>query len=104
MGDGDFVFATSAGMPMDSRNVTKALQRILVGAGLPHQRLHDLRHACGTLLLEDREELGVVSLILGHSQIATTADVYAHLTPAMLERSGARMDAITAPRPKAASG
>jgi site-specific recombinase XerD len=56
------------------------------------------------LLLEDGEELGVVSRILGHSQIATTADVYAHLTPAMLERSAARMDAILAPRPETASG
>jgi integrase len=84
--------------------VTKAFQRILERAGLPRQRFHDLRHARATLLLEDREELGVVSRILGHSQIATTADVYAHLTPAMLERSAARMDAILAPRPEAASG
>lgn len=53
---------------------------------------------------ESGEELGVVSRILGHSQIATTADVYAHLTPSMLERSAARMDAILAPRPEAASG
>jgi len=97
MGRRDFVFATSIGTPLDSRNVTKAFQRILVTVGLPHQRFHDLRHACATLLLEDGEELGLVSRILGHSQIATTADVYAHLTPAMLERSAARMDAILAP-------
>jgi len=89
---------------LDSRNVTKAFQRNLANAGLPHQRFHDLRHACATLLLEDGEDLGVVSRILGHSQIATTADVYAHLTPAMLERSAARMDSILARRPDAASG
>lgn len=102
--DGDFVFATGNGTPLDSRNVTKAFQRNLANAGLPHQRFHDLRHACATLLLEDGEDLGVVSRILGHSQIATTADVYAHLTPAMLERSAARMDSILARRPDAASG
>lgn len=34
----------------------------------------------------NREVLGVTSRTLDHSQIATTADVYAHLTPAMLER------------------
>jgi integrase len=84
--------------------VTKAFQRTLERAGLPHQRFHDLRHARATLLLEDGEDLGVVSRILGHSQIATTADVYAHLTPAMLERSAARMDAILAQRPDVASG
>jgi integrase len=102
--EADFVFASSIGTPMDSRNVTKAFQRILARVGLPHQRFHDLRHACATLLLEDGEELGVVSRILGHSQIATTADVYAHLTPAMLERSAARMDAILARRSEGATG
>ena len=45
-------------------------------------------------MLEDGEELGVISRSLGHANLSTTADVYAHLTPAMLERSAARMDAI----------
>jgi hypothetical protein len=40
---------------------------------------------------------------LGHSQIGTTADVYAHLTPAMLERTAARMDGVLTRR-KRASG
>ena len=55
---------------------------------------HDLRHACATLHLEAGEELIVVSRILGHSTISTTADVYAHVTPAMLERTATRMDTI----------
>ena len=36
----------------------------------------------------------IVSRILGHADLSTTADVYAHLTPAMLDRAAARMDAI----------
>jgi len=92
--DGDFVFPTSIGTPLDSRNVTHALQNALRRAGLPRQRFHDLRHAYATLMLEDGEELAVISRSLGHANISTTADVYAHLTPAMLERSAARMDAI----------
>ena len=63
-------------------------------AGLPHQRFHDMRHAYATLMIEDGEELAVISKTLGHSNISTTADVYAHLTPAMLERSANRMDGI----------
>ena len=38
--------------------------------------------------LEQGEELAVVSRILGHSSIATTADVYGHLTEAMLGDAG----------------
>ena len=92
--DGDFVFASSIGTPFDSRNVTHALQVALFKAGLPRQRFHDLRHAYATLMLEDGEELTVISRSLGHANLSTTADVYAHLTPAILERSAARMDAI----------
>jgi hypothetical protein len=31
---------------------------------------------------------------LGHTTIATTADIYGHLTPTMLDRAAERMDAI----------
>ena len=40
----------------------------------------------------------MVSQTLGHSNISTTADTYAHVTPAMQERSAARMDQILAGR------
>ncbi len=89
-----FVFATSTGRPLDSRNVTKDLQSALARAGLPRQRFHDLRHAYATLMIEAGEELSVVSRALGHADLSTTADVYAHITPAILERAAARMDDI----------
>ena len=53
-----------------------------------------MRHAYATLMIEDGDELAVISKTLGHSNISTTADVYAHLTPAILERSANRMDGI----------
>jgi integrase len=88
------VFTTEKGTPLDTRNVTRYLQRHLSRLGLPHQRFHDLRHAFATLMVESGEDLGTVSRILGHADFATTADVYAHLTPAMLDRAAERMDAI----------
>jgi integrase len=45
-------------------------------------------------MLEAGEDLGVVSRALGHTTLATTADVYAHITPAMLDRAAERMDGI----------
>ena len=88
------VFTTLAGAPLDSANVTRSLQRCLQRLGLPRQRFQDLRHAFANLMIESGEDLGVVSRILGHSNLASTADVYAHLTPAMLDRAADRMDAI----------
>jgi site-specific recombinase XerD len=46
------------------------------------------------MLLEAGEELAVVSRSLGHSNLSTTADVCAHVTPAMQERSAERVDRI----------
>ncbi len=91
------MFATGVGTALDAGRVTKALQQALVAAGLPRQRFHDLRHAYATLL-EAGEELVLVSKALGHSNLETTADVYSHLTPAMLERSASRMDSILSRR------
>jgi integrase len=88
------VFTSQAGAPLQSVNVTRDLQRHLARLGLPRQRFHDLRHAFATLAIEAGEDLGVVSRILGHTTLATTADIYAHLTPAMLDRAAERMDAI----------
>jgi integrase len=102
--DGGHVFTTSIGRPLDSRNVTQDFQEALARVGLPRQRFHDMRHAYATMMLEDGEELAVVSRSLGHADLSTTADIYAHLTPAMLERTAARMDAILARRREAARG
>jgi integrase len=88
------IFTTRRWTALDSRNVTRYLQGHLARLGLPHQRFHDLRHAFATLMIESGEDLGVVSRILGHADFATTADVYAHLTPAMLDRAAERMDGI----------
>lgn len=98
------LFTTSVGTPLDSRNVTQDFQKALERLGLPRQRFHDLRHAYATLMLEDGEELAVVSRALGHADLSTTADVYAHLTPAMRARAAARMDRILAPRSAASAG
>jgi integrase len=94
VGPAAYVFTSRKATPLDARNVTRAFQAALSRAGLPHQRFHDLRHAYATLMLEDGEELATVSRSLGHADLSTTADVYGHVTPAMLQRSADRMDGI----------
>ncbi len=74
----------------------RAFHSALVVAKLPKQPFHHLRHAYATLQLESGEELANVSKILGHSDLGTTADLYAHLTPTIARRAADRMDSILA--------
>ncbi len=89
-----YVFPSQAGGPLDSRHVTQALQLVLARAGMRPQSFHQLRHAFATLQLEAGAELFEVSRALGHSDIGTTANVYAHFTEAMAERTADRMAGI----------
>jgi integrase len=88
------VFCTGTGRPLDPRNLTRELQRVLSAAGLPRQRFHDLRHAFATLQLEAGADLYEVSRALGDASITTTANVYAHWTASMAERTAERMSEI----------
>jgi len=90
------VFTTERGTALDSRNVTRYLQRHLSRIGLPPQRFHDLRHAFATLALESGADLHEVARGLGHATIRTTADVYGHFTDAMAQHLADRMDKVLA--------
>jgi integrase len=61
-------------------------------AGLPRVRFHALRHAFATTLLADGEDIANVSKLLGHRDLATTANVYGHLTDQASRRAADRMD------------
>ena len=83
---------------VDAANLTHRYHAVLRAAGLPHQRFHDLRHACATMRLEQGEELAVVSRVLGHASITTTANVDGPMTDAMLGRAADRTDVILGSR------
>jgi integrase len=64
---------------------------------LPEQRFHDLRHCAASLLLAQGVPVKVVADILGHSQLATTSDLYAHIFPAAHRDAADLMDQILSP-------
>ena len=64
-----------------------AFQKALTAAGLPHYRLHDLRHGVASLMVARGVHMRVVSDQLGHSNPAFTARVYAHVAPAQIEEA-----------------
>ncbi|HZB81786.1 MAG TPA: tyrosine-type recombinase/integrase [Rubrobacteraceae bacterium] len=92
--DHDLVFCTTAGKPLDFRNVaTGSFKPLLKKAELPDIRFHDLRHTCATLLLSRGHHPKLVQELLGHASVALTLDRYSHVLPGMGDQTAAAMEA-----------
>jgi integrase len=74
------IFVTVEGDPIHYSTPTAVFARYRKKLGLREQRFHDLRHLHATQLLQNETPLHVVSKRLGHSQVMTTASIYAHVT------------------------
>jgi integrase len=59
--------------------------------GLPHYRVHDLRHAFATALLEEGEDIKVVQVLIGHASPDFTRRVYQHVRPVLHRRAADAM-------------
>lgn len=76
------VFTNPDGRPWPVRYIVdKDLAAVCRRAGLPKLRLHDLRHTYATLRLSMRHSPRSVQESLGHSTVAFTLTVYAHVLP-----------------------
>lgn len=86
----DLVFTTRTGRPIEGRNLIREWFRpLLVRAGLPAIRIHDLRHSYASIALARGVHPKVVQEALGHSTIAVTLDLYSHVVPS-LQREAAK--------------
>lgn len=79
-GDADLVFTSSSGRPIEPYNFSRAFQLLCARHKLRRIKLHHVRHTAATVL----KNLGVpardVQLILGHSHISITQQIYQHDT------------------------
>jgi integrase len=87
--DTGLVFTTRTGRPVEPRNLVRSFIRICDDNSIRKIRLHAIRHTTASLL----KDLGVpardAQIILGHSHISTTQQIYTHVDEA------ARLDALT---------
>jgi integrase len=91
--DHGLVFCQPNGQPIDPRTFTRYFERLLHQAGVPRIRFHDGRHTFATLMLELGEAPKTVQTMLGHTKIATTLDVYSHVSLDLETRAAARLNA-----------
>jgi len=94
LNDDDFVFSRADGSPLNPNTVTHTFAKVAARAGLPHLRLHDLRHIHATMLLKAGTHPRIVQERLGHSSIVTTLDTYSHTVPGLQKAVAERLDAL----------
>ena len=73
-----FVCTRDNGAPISPENLSKRFAQLLKRKGMPHIRLHDLRHSAASNLLAMGFPISDVSFWLGHANISTTVDTYGH--------------------------
>lgn len=70
------MFTTRHGTAVEPRNFSRSLDRCIVKAQVPRITVHGTRKTCGSLLAALDVHPRVAMLILRHSKIAVTMEIY----------------------------
>lgn len=101
---GDYLFPSwRKDRHLCTTSVQLACREAALRAGI-HKRVtvHSLRHAFATHLLENGTDIRIIQVLLGHSQIHTTAR-YAAVSPQVVAATVSPLDKLEPPAPPAAS-
>ena len=81
--------------PLSTRQLNRACHAAAEAAGIAKRvSLHTLRHSFATDLLEHREDIRVIQVLLGHKKLETTA-LYAQVATATLRAVTSPLDRLT---------
>lgn len=75
----DFLVQNGCGEPLNGQALASRLERLEKRRGLPHVTLHGLRHTYASLLHAQGVDMANISAELGHSNLATTMNIYTHI-------------------------
>lgn len=73
-----FFLLTNDIKPTEPRTYRNYYKKLLLGLGIPELKFHGLRHSFATRCIESNCDYKTVSVILGHSNISTTLNLYVH--------------------------
>lgn len=94
--DSDYICVNQDGSLILPSYVSHHFARVIKKSELPYIRFHDLRHNVATVLHEGGRDMKDIQGWLGHSDIATTANVYSHLQPKSMQHMATLIDCISA--------
>jgi integrase len=96
--DNDFVFSHLDGSPFLPNTITHVWLKLSRRCGLKGFRLHDIRHSHASILLKDGVNIKVIQERLGHANISTTLNIYAHVMPGQQKIAAAKFDKMLLPQ------
>lgn len=74
----DYFVLTNEATPTEPRTYRNYYKKLLDKLGIPPIKFHGLRHSFATRCIESKCDYKTVSVILGHSNISTTLNLYVH--------------------------
>ncbi len=81
------VFTTDEGAPIHPDALSKWFRNFADKCGFTDVHIHSLRHTYASLMISEGTPLVVVSRRLGHAQVSTTANIYAHVIQSADEKA-----------------
>lgn len=76
--NGSFYVLTNSARPIEPRSYRNHFNRLIGELDIPKLKFHSLRHSFATRCIESRCDTKTVSLLLGHSSVNTTLNLYVH--------------------------
>ena len=76
--NGNFYVLTNEPKPTEPRTYRNYYKQFMQSLGLPLMKSHGLRHSFATRCIESKCDYKTVSVLLGHSNISTTLNLYVH--------------------------
>ena len=90
----EFIFPGIDGQPLEVKKLPRRLAAICKKLNIPHRSFHSIRHSFATRLFEKNVQIKTVQELMGHSEIATTMDIYTHVMPQTKEEAANILDSI----------
>ncbi len=74
----DYYILTNNSIPTEPRTYRNYFNKLLEQLDIPKLKFHGLRHSFATRCIESKCDYKTVSVLLGHSDIGTTLNLYVH--------------------------
>jgi len=79
---------------LEPRGVNRRWDELCDAAGVPHFRIHDLRHAAASFLFAEGADMKTIQTMLRHTRQSTTSDIYTHVYEEVQRKTADTMEGV----------